>query len=213
MFLLTVMPALSSEASANLPPMPSVVTSTSIRWLSVPPLTSRTPPLISESGQRLRVINNPLGVFFEFRLQCFAKANCLAGDDVHQRPALNAGKYVAVQIFGVIGATHRQTGTRAAQRFVRCRGHKIGDGHRVIVQPCCDQAGIVRHIDKQLGANFTSDLRELRVRNFARISTCAGDDQLGFVFACQSSHLIEIQIAAYRASRRRRRSDTACRKC
>ena len=42
-FLLTVMPARSSAASATLPVMPRENTSTSTRWLSVPPLTSRKP--------------------------------------------------------------------------------------------------------------------------------------------------------------------------
>jgi hypothetical protein len=42
-FLLTVMPALPSAASATLPVMPFENTSTSIKWLSVPPLTRRNP--------------------------------------------------------------------------------------------------------------------------------------------------------------------------
>ena len=42
-FLLTVMPTSSRSASASLPVTPSGVTSTSIRWLSVPPETIRAP--------------------------------------------------------------------------------------------------------------------------------------------------------------------------
>ena len=42
-FLLTVMPARPSAASATLPVMPFENTSTSIRWLSVPPQTRRNP--------------------------------------------------------------------------------------------------------------------------------------------------------------------------
>src|SRR5579859_1164063 len=42
-FLLTVMPALPSASSASEPRMPFSNTSTSIRWLSVPPDTTRKP--------------------------------------------------------------------------------------------------------------------------------------------------------------------------
>ena len=51
-FLLTVMPALPSAASATLPVMPFEKTSTSIRWLSVPPLTSRKPCADSAAASR-----------------------------------------------------------------------------------------------------------------------------------------------------------------
>ncbi len=44
MFLFTVIPHRSSVSSACLPPMPSGVTSTQSKWLSVPPLTSFKPP-------------------------------------------------------------------------------------------------------------------------------------------------------------------------
>ena len=50
-FLLTVMPALPSAASATLPVMPFENTSTSIRWLSVPPLTRRKPAAGERRGQ------------------------------------------------------------------------------------------------------------------------------------------------------------------
>ena len=52
-FLLTVMPALPSAASAAFPVRPRENTSTSIRWLSVPPLTRRNPPATSTDDSRL----------------------------------------------------------------------------------------------------------------------------------------------------------------
>ena len=51
-FLLTVMPALSRAASATLPVIPFEKTSTSIRWLSVPPLTRRNPAATSAAASR-----------------------------------------------------------------------------------------------------------------------------------------------------------------
>src|SRR6185295_195842 len=49
-FLLTVMPALPSAASATLPVMPFENTSTSIKWLSVPPLTRRKPAPVNAAA-------------------------------------------------------------------------------------------------------------------------------------------------------------------
>jgi hypothetical protein len=46
-FLLTVMPARSSAFSATLPVRPLAKTSISMRWLSVPPETSRHPSPMS----------------------------------------------------------------------------------------------------------------------------------------------------------------------
>ena len=51
-FLLTVMPARPSAASATLPVRPREKTSTSIRWLSVPPLTSRKPAAARPDASR-----------------------------------------------------------------------------------------------------------------------------------------------------------------
>ena len=53
MFLLIVMPQRSRAFSACPPVVPSGVTSARIRWLSVPPLTSFTPPARSTSASVL----------------------------------------------------------------------------------------------------------------------------------------------------------------
>ena len=53
MFLLTVMPQRPRAFSAVPPVSPRGVTSARSRWLSVPPLTSRTPPAESTSASVL----------------------------------------------------------------------------------------------------------------------------------------------------------------
>ena len=50
-FLLTVMPTSSRRCSASLPVTPRGVTSTSMRWLSVPPDTSWAPRSASASAR------------------------------------------------------------------------------------------------------------------------------------------------------------------
>ena len=62
MFLFTVIPAASRACSAALPVTPFAVTSTSIRWLSVPPETMREPGLRQFLGQDLRVGDHLGGV-------------------------------------------------------------------------------------------------------------------------------------------------------
>ena len=52
-FLFTVMPAWSSTFSASLPSMPCEKTSTSIRCVSVPPLTIRQPSAASVAAMVL----------------------------------------------------------------------------------------------------------------------------------------------------------------
>ena len=108
MFLLTVIPALPSASSATLPVSPTERTSTSSRWLSVPPETRRSPPL----GQRLRrapcaFVEDPLLVDLELRAQRLAEGDGLGGDDVHQRTALDAREDLAVDGLGVGVACER----------------------------------------------------------------------------------------------------------
>ena len=50
-FLLTVIPALSSDCSASLPVSDLLRRSTSMRWLSVPPETRRKPSFIRPSAR------------------------------------------------------------------------------------------------------------------------------------------------------------------
>ncbi len=59
-FLLAWMWTVSSAASASRPLTPSGRTSTSIRWLSVPPETRRRPLLLQRGGQRLGVVEDAL---------------------------------------------------------------------------------------------------------------------------------------------------------
>ena len=136
---------------------------------------------------------------FELGLQRFAEADRLAGDDVHQRPALNAGEDAAVDRLAVLFLGEAQAGPRAAERFVRRRGDEVGDRHGVVVQSGRDQARVVGHVDHQLRADFAGDLGELVVRNLARIGARAGDDQLRLVLAGQPGDLVEVDAVACRA--------------
>ncbi|KAG1241982.1 hypothetical protein G6F65_023241 [Rhizopus arrhizus] len=91
-----------STASASLPVMPLARRSTSMTWLS-----------------HLRVLDHLLRVILEAGFQRFLERHGLAGDDVHQRTALDAGEDRRVDDLLVLGLHHDDAAARAAQRLVR----------------------------------------------------------------------------------------------
>ena len=55
-----------------------------------------------------------------------------------------------------------------------------------------DEAGVVGHVDHQLGSDFASDVSELGVVDLARVGACAGDDQFRLVLASERGDLVEV---------------------
>ena len=107
------------------------------------------------------------------------KADGFGRDDVHQRPALHAGKNNFVDGRRVFGFRQNQSGARAAQRLVRGRGDDLRVRHRRRMRAAGNQSGEVRHIDQVDRANFVGDLPHAREVDDARIGAAAADDQLG----------------------------------
>ena len=89
-FLLTVIPTSSSSASASRPVTPSGITSTSMRWLSVPPETTPRAAAGERLGEDRGVLDGPPLVAPELVAQRDPERDGLAGDHVHERPALDA---------------------------------------------------------------------------------------------------------------------------
>ena len=106
----------------------------------------------SAGHQRFRqsfgVVNDCPAIGFEARLEGLLKADCLAGDDVHQRTSLQAGEHHFIYVFCVLRPAHDHAGPRAAERLVSGGGHEVGDGDRAVVQAGSNEAGIVGHIDE-----------------------------------------------------------------
>ena len=117
-FLFTVIPARSSAASAALPVMPRAKTSTSMRWLSVPPETRRQPSLVSAAARALALSTMLLLVGLEVGREGLLEGDGLGRDHVHQRAALNAGKNGLVEVLGLLRLAQDQAAPRAAQRLV-----------------------------------------------------------------------------------------------
>ena len=102
-FLLTVIPISSRRCSASLPVTPSGVTSTSMRWLSVPPDTTRAPSPATVSARTAALVDGPPLGFAERLLGGQLERDGLGGDDLHQRPALDAREH------GLVDALRRAT--------------------------------------------------------------------------------------------------------
>ena len=99
--------------SASLPESPCAPTSTSIRWLSVPPETRRKPRARQRRRERLRVLDDPPLVVDELRRRRLGERHGLGRDDVLERPALHAREDVAVEVLRAGGAAEDEAAARA----------------------------------------------------------------------------------------------------
>ena len=90
-------------------------------------------------------------------------------------------------------AAHNHAAARTAQGFVGGGGDKVGKRHGVGVFAACNQAGIVRHIDKQIRTHFVGDFAEFRPVDLQRVGRCARHNHFGFVFQGQAFHFGIIQ--------------------
>ncbi len=133
-------------------------------------------------GEGLGVFDDLLRVGFEVRLEAFAEAHGLGGDDVHERAALHAREDLALDLFEevlVVGEDHAATGT--AQAFVRGGGDEVGVFHRRRMGSTGDEAGDVGHIDEEVSADALGDLAHLFEVDDAWVSAGSGGDHLGLL--------------------------------
>ena len=124
-------------------------------------------------------------IFFEGGLECFAKADCLTGDDMHQRAALGAGEDRLVDCLGEAFTAEDHTASGTAEGLVCSGGDDVRIGNRVGMQSGCDQTGDMRHIHHQVSTAGVSNFSEFGKVNRPRISGSTGDNQFGFMLHCQ----------------------------
>ena len=99
-FLLTVIPARPGRPRRPCRSGPSSVMSIRIRWLSVPPDTSRKPARSELVGERPGVGDDLRRVVLEVGQERLAEADRLARDDVIERAALEAGEDRRIELLG-----------------------------------------------------------------------------------------------------------------
>ena len=131
---------------------------------------------------------------------------------MHQRPALQAGEHRRVDLlaeFLVVGED--EAAARAAQRLVRGRGHDMGVRERARMRAAGDEAGEMRHVDHQLGADAVGDLAEGAEVDDARIGRAAGDDHLRLVLLRKLAHLVHVDAVVVAAHAIRHRLEPLAR--
>ena len=205
-FLLQVMSARPSAFSARLPVSalrPQVDQHQVVVGAAGDDVEAGAPAALAASALALSTTFLRIGL--ELRPQRLAEGHRLGGDDMHQRAALQAREDRRVDLLGdvlVVGEDH--AAARAAQRLVRGRGDDMGMRERRGMRAAGDQAGEMRHVDHQIGADLVGDLAEAREVPDARIGGAAGDDQLRLVLARRAAATSSIVDAAGRRGARRR---------
>ena len=125
---------------------------------------------------------------------------------MHQRAALQAGEDRRIQLLGDrLVVAQDQAAARAAQRLVRGGGGDVGMRHRRGMDAAGDEAGEMRHVDQQIGADAVGDLAEALEVPGARIGRAAGDDQLRLHLLGLLGHLVHVDdlvLAPHRVVRR-----------
>ncbi len=131
------------------------------------------------SGEGLGVFDDLGGVVFEVRLEAFAEADGLGGDDVHERAALHAWEDLAVDLFGeVFVVGEDDAATRPTKGLVRGAGDEVGVFHRRRMRTTRDEASDVGHIDEEVSADAFGDLAHLFEVDDAWVGAGTGGDHL-----------------------------------
>ena len=166
----------------------------------MPPETIFTPRADERAGHGAGVGDDLSLVVLELGLQGLEERDRLGGDDVHQRPALRAREDQRVELLRqlVVGAGEDQAAARPAQRLVRGGRDDVGVGHRIRVHARGDEAGDVRHVHQEIGADRVRDLAEARPVDDARVGREAGDDHLRPVLAGEALDLVVVDLAGGR---------------
>ena len=87
----------------------------------------------------------------------------------------------------------------------------MGVRERTGMRAAGDEAGEVRHVDHELGADFVGDLAEAAEVDNARIGRTAGDDHLGLVLPREPGHLVHVDAVVVAAHAVRHRLEPLAR--
>ena len=169
MFLLTVMPQRSRASSACRPVSAQrghVGQHQVVVGAAADQLHARRPGSTSARVLALSMICR--AYCLKAGCEGLAEADRLAGDDVHQRPALRAGEHGPVDVLGVRLLAEDHAAARAAQRLVRGRWSRSRPPARgSSCSLAATRPGVMGHVDQQLGPALAGDLGELAVRHLA----------------------------------------------
>ena len=196
---LSVIPARSRTSWASLPVSSASKSrrSTSRRWLSVPPVTSRNPsasrPDAERGGvarrRRGRSARTP-GVAASRNATAFAAITCSRG------PPWSPGN-TAESIALACSSRHTiAPPARSAQRLVGREGDDVGVRDGVRVHPAGDEAGDVGHVEHQQRPHLVGDLAERLGLDEPRVRRRARDDEPRALGLGAVAHLVEVDPLA-----------------
>ena len=149
-------------------------------------------PLLQHFRHHARIGDHLLLIMLEILAHRFFQCHGLGGDDMHQRPALGAGEDARVKRFFELRFGKNNAAAWAAQGFMRGGGDKIRDPHWVRIHAPRHQAGIVRHIHKQISADAVRNVAETFPVDHQRIRRSARHDHLWLVFGREFLHRVVI---------------------
>ena len=149
-------------------------------------------------GQDLGALNGAALALGEVLGRGDLERHGLAGDGVHERPALLAREHGGVDLLLELlgGQDHAGSGTR--QGLVHGGGGHVRVGHGVGVQSRGHQTGEVCHVDPQFGVHFVRDGTESFEVQLARVRGPAGHDDFGSGLECGFAHLVHVDAVTVR---------------
>ena len=122
------------------------------------------------------------------------ETNCLCGNYVHKRTALQSGEYSLVDRLCKLFLAENESASRSAESLMCRRRYYIGIGDGVHVQTSRNETCNMRHIDHEVCADFLGNLRDLLEIYRSCICTCAGYDELGLALESCFSHVVIIYL-------------------
>src|SRR5215472_7163050 len=184
-FLLQVIRARPSAASATLPVSRFLRRSTDIKCVSVPPDTMSKPQALSLSESAFAFSTTFLAYDRNDGRNASPKATALAAITCINGPPCIPGNTAALSFFASSSSLLRMAPPR---------------GPRSVLCVAGDQPGKVRHVDHKIGADLIGDLAEAAEVDNARIGRAAGYDQFGpmlFGEPLDLLHVDEMVVAAH----------------
>ena len=129
-------------------------------------------------------------VFNDLRLIClelithgFLEADCLTGNDMHERAALRSRENGAVYLLFKLVLAEDYGPSRTSEGLMGGAGDDIGIRHGARVHARCDKAADVRHVDHEVCADLIGYLTHLGKVNEAGICACTCNYELGLTLA------------------------------
>ena len=129
-------------------------------------------------SKRLGIEDYLLCVLLERRLECFMKADSLGRDDLHERPSLNAGEDLSINLLGILFLAEDEAGTGSTETLMRGCRDKVGDRNGILMDTTCNEACDVRHINEEVGSDGVGNLTESHKVDLARVGGSAGREHL-----------------------------------